>query len=535
MLKGSDYYLNKSSNISNKQPQGLSSLITTETFERFTYYGTRSTLLFYMYYSISSGGLNLSTYTAASIFSIFGSMVYLISVFGGYISDRFLGNQSTVSLGAILIICGQIFLSIPFFNLYLLIVSLIFLTFGTGLLKPTISSMIGNLYGKNDKRQDSGFTYLMSGINLGALLSPIIIGFIGTHINFHLGFLFGAISMIVGLLIYQRGKLKYINDNNIYPSNPIEPYDIKNILIKSSICLTGIFLISLLMFELGSFNINNLITFISILIIIIPFIYFLFIFFSNKINEKEKHNLWLYLFLFISATMFWIIEEQGSTVFAMMANFNTNNNFHINFYVLELILLLMFLIIIFIFKNKLTIKRLIIYLSIFVFISICIYSFSKKIYIHIPSSWFQSINPLFILVYTPLFAIMWKKFHFSSIIKFSMGIGFAGLGCLFMLIPLIFLNSISNPIWILVSIGIISIGEMLISPIGLSLTNKLAPKYFKSQMMGMSYLSYASAQAINSQIIKYYYLSPTTYFMVLGIVGLSMGILLTCIYFFVKK
>ncbi|WP_181398821.1 peptide MFS transporter [Apilactobacillus micheneri] len=525
--------MKKSNDISNNQPQGLSSLITTETFERFTYYGTRSTLLFYMYYSISSGGLNLSTSTAASIFSIFGSMVYLISVFGGYISDRFLGNQSTVSLGAILIIFGQIFLSIPFFNLYLLILSLIFLTFGTGLLKPTISSMIGNLYGKNDKRQDSGFTYLMSGINLGALLSPIIIGFIGTHINFHLGFLCGAISMIVGLLIYQRGKFKYINDYNIYPSNPIEPYDIKNILIKSSICLIGVFLISLLMFELGSFNINNLITFISILIIIIPFLYFLFIFFSNKINTKEKHNLWIYLFLFISATMFWIIEEQGSTVFAMMANFNTNNNFHVNFYILEFILFLIFSI--FIFKNKLNIKRLLTCLSIFVFISICMYIFLNNLYIHIPSSWFQSINPLFILIYTPLFAMMWKKFHFSSIIKFSMGIGFAGLGCLFMLIPLIFLNSIINPIWILISIGIVSIGEMLISPIGLSVTNKLAPKYFKSQMMGMSYLSYASAQAINSQIIKYYYLSPATYFTILGIFGLSIGILLICIYFFIKK
>ncbi|TPR22401.1 MFS transporter [Apilactobacillus timberlakei] len=533
MLRGSDYYLKKSNDISNNQPQGLSSLITTETFERFTYYGTRSTLLFYMYYSISSGGLNLSTSTAASIFSIFGSMVYLISVFGGYISDRFLGNQSTVSLGAILIIFGQIFLSIPFFNLYLLILSLIFLTFGTGLLKPTISSMIGNLYGINDKRQDSGFTYLMSGINLGALLSPIIIGFIGTHVNFHLGFLFGAISMTIGLLIYQRGKFKYINDDNIYPSNPIEPYDIKNILIKSSICLIGVFLISLLMFELGSFNINNLITFISVLIIIIPFLYFLFIFFSNKINAKEKHNLWIYLFLFISATMFWIIEEQGSTVFAMMANFNTNNNFHVNFYVLELILFLIFSI--FILKNKLNIKRLLTCLSIFVFISICMYIFLNNLYIHIPSSWFQSINPLFILIYTPLFAMMWKKFHFSSIIKFSMGIGFAGLGCLFMLIPLIFLNSISNPIWILISIGIVSIGEMLISPIGLSVTNKLAPKYFKSQMMGMSYLSYASAQAINSQIIKYYYLSPATYFTILGIFGLSIGILLICIYFFIKK
>ncbi|WP_181399172.1 peptide MFS transporter [Apilactobacillus micheneri] len=525
--------MKKSNDISNNQPQGLSSLITTETFERFTYYGTRSTLLFYMYYSISSGGLNLSTSTAASIFSIFGSMVYLISVFGGYISDRFLGNQSTVSLGAILIIFGQIFLSIPFFNLYLLILSLIFLTFGTGLLKPTISSMIGNLYGKNDKRQDSGFTYLMSGINLGALLSPIIIGFIGTHINFHLGFLCGAISMIVGLLIYQRGKFKYINDYNIYPSNPIESYDIKNILIKSSICLIGVFLISLLMFELGSFNINNLITFISILIIIIPFLYFLFIFFSNKINTKEKHNLWIYLFLFISTTMFWIIEEQGSTVFAMMANFNTNNNFHVNFYILEFILFLIFSI--FIFKNKLNIKRLLTCLSIFVFISICMYIFLNNLYIHIPSSWFQSINPLFILIYTPLFAMMWKKFHFSSIIKFSMGIGFAGLGCLFMLIPLIFLNSIINPIWILISIGIVSIGEMLISPIGLSVTNKLAPKYFKSQMMGMSYLSYASAQAINSQIIKYYYLSPATYFTILGIFGLSIGILLICIYFFIKK
>ncbi|WP_105957009.1 peptide MFS transporter [Apilactobacillus quenuiae] len=527
--------MNKSSNISNNQPQGLFSLISTETFERFTYYGTRSTLLFYMYYSISNGGLNLASSTAASIFAIFGSMVYLVSVFGGYISDRFLGNQKTISLGAILIIFGQILLSIPFFNLFLLLFSLLFLTFGTGLLKPTISSMIGNLYGKNDKRQDSGFTYLMSGINLGALFSPIVIGFIGTHINFHLGFLFGAFSMIIGFLVYRKSSFKYINDDNIYPSNPIEPYDIKNIFIKLSIFLFGIFLISLLMFELGSFNVNNLITFISILVVIIPFLYFVFIFFSSKTDKKEKHNLWLYLFLFISATIFWIISEQGSTVFAIIANINTNNNFHFNSYIFELILFAFFLFIIFMFRNELKIKNLLIIFSIFISISLCIFTLFNNIYIHIPSTWFQAINPLFILIYTPLFAILWKKIQFSSIIKFSMGTCFAGIGCLFMLIPIILFNGVSNPVWILITIGIISIGEMFISPIGLSLTNELAPKYFKSQMMGMSYLSYASAQAINSQIIKYYYLNPSIYFMVLGILGIIMSILLLSIYFFIKK
>ncbi|UQS85018.1 oligopeptide:H+ symporter [Apilactobacillus apisilvae] len=517
----------------NNQPNGLSTLISTETFERFTYYGTRATLLFYMYYSLKEGGIGLNLANAISIFSIFGSLVYLFSVLGGYVSDRLLGNYRTVSLGAILIIIGQLLLSLPLFKIPLLFISIIFLIFGTGLLKTTISSIVGNLYENKESMMDSGFTYYLSGVNLGALLAPMIIGFIGTHINFHLGFLVGAISMIIGFINYKANSYKYYNSKNMYPINPIEPNDLKNLFIRIIIGVFGITLITILMFEIGSFNINNIITMISIFILIVPILYFIFMFFSRKVNDIEKSNLSIYSFFFISATIFWIIEEQGPTIFAVIANLNSDNNFSLNKYILIIILFIIMSIFILLLRSRKNINKITIFFSIaFIFLSILIYCF-KSIDIHIPSSWYQSLNPLFILIYTPLFAKLWSKFKCSAFLKYSIGLFFAGIGCFIMIIPTLLIPSINmKPMWLLLSIGFIGIGEMLISPIGMSLTNKLMPKAFGSQMMAISYLPYASAQAINSQISKYYMLNPHMYFIILGCIGMTMS----CIFIlFLKK
>ena len=175
------------------QPRGLATLFFTEMWERFSYYGMRAILLFYMYYAVSKGGLGMDQATAASIMSIYGSLVYLSGVIGGWLSDRLWGPRKTVFIGGVLIMFGHIALSLPA-GTTALYASIILIVIGTGLLKPNVSELVGGLYSEEDRRRDAGFSMFVFGINFGAAISPIAVpwaanGFglhlFGNEMNFH--------------------------------------------------------------------------------------------------------------------------------------------------------------------------------------------------------------------------------------------------------------------------------------------------------------------------------------------------------------
>ena len=191
-------------------PRGLSTLFFTEMWERFSYYGMRAILLYYMYYSVSQGGLGFDKTTAASIMSIYGSLVYLSSVIGGFVSDRIWGSRKTVFVGGVLIMLGHIVLATPFGRMALFL-SIALIVIGTGLLKPNVSEMVGGLYAPEDTRRDSGFSIFVFGINMGAFIAPLTVGWLGQQVNFHLGFSLAAIGMFFGLIQYSIDGRKYLS------------------------------------------------------------------------------------------------------------------------------------------------------------------------------------------------------------------------------------------------------------------------------------------------------------------------------------
>lgn len=182
-------------------PKGLSTLFFTEFWERFSYYGMRAILLFYMYYEVTEGGLGIDRTTANSIMAIYGSLVYMSGIIGGWIADRILGMNRTVFYGGVLIMIGHIILALPG-GFAALLVSMLFIVIGTGLLKPNVGGMVGELYSKKDPRRDSGFSIYYMGINMGGLIAPFIVGTIGQTYNFHLGFAIAAFGMFAGLVVY---------------------------------------------------------------------------------------------------------------------------------------------------------------------------------------------------------------------------------------------------------------------------------------------------------------------------------------------
>lgn len=476
------------------QPKGLSTIFYTVMWERFSYYGMRAILIYYIYYAVNKGGLGMSQYNAAAIMSIYGSLVFISTLLGGWISDRIWGTYKTTFIGGILIMLGHICLSTPL-GVAALYLSIAFIVLGSGFLNPSASATVGNLYDKNDQRRDAGFSLYVFGINFGAMIAPIVVpwassGF-GFHLfgnvtNFHAGFVLAAIGMLLGLIQYYFAGNKYLPAKSFKPEDPMTKQEKKQVLIKFSYGLTSLLIVLGAMAFLHALNINNIINLITIIAVVLPIIYFTIIFKSNKVSHSERRKVIAYIPLFLAAIIFWGIEESGAVVLALFAE--------------------------------------------------------NRTVLHVGSWYFQAanfqlLNPLFIMILTPIFVALWNswKKQPTAPTKFAVGLGFAGLSYLVMAIPgaLFGTSGRVSPLWLVLSWFIVEIGEMLISPIGLSVTTQLSPKVFKTQMMSLWYLSDAVAQAINAQIIRFY--TPKTevnYFIAVGIVSIVFGILLL---FGVKK
>ena len=473
------------------QPRGLATLFSTEVWERFSYYGMRAILLFYMYFAISKGGLGIDQGTAASIMAIYGSLVYMAGVVGGWLSDRVWGSRKTVFIGGVFIMFGHIALSLPF-GQAALYTSIALIVIGTGLLKPNVSDMVGDLYSEGDRRRDAGFNIFVFGINLGAAIAPWAVPFVANlfghsgNMNFHAGFALAAIGMFIGLVQYYFEGKKYLSDSSLHPKDPIDQQSLKNVVRGSVIGVIALAVVLGIMAAFHALNIENVITLITVIAVALPIVYFVIMLRSQKVTKVERSRVRAYIPLFIAAAIFWAIEESGSVVLALFAENRTV--LHIGGW-------------------------------------------------HFAASNFQTLNPLFIMILAPLFVWLWShwKKQPSAPGKFAAGLIFAGLSYVWMALPgsLDGTQGRVSPFWLVGSWFIVEIGEMLISPIGLSVTTKLAPKAFRSQMMSMWFLADATGQAINSQIVKYYSsATEVPYFLAIGAVSIIFGILLV---FFVKK
>ncbi|ASS95177.1 peptide MFS transporter [Peribacillus simplex] len=461
-------------------PKGLFTLFFTEFWERFSYYGMKAILVYYMYYEVSKGGLGLDEPTALALVSIYGSLVYMSGIIGGWFADRIFGTSKAVFYGGILIMLGHIVLAVPG-SLSMFFVSMVLIVLGTGLLKPNVSSIVGEIYAENDERRDSGFSIFYMGINMGAFLSPFVVGTVGMDYSFHLGFGLAAIGMLIGLIVFVTTKKKNLGLAGTLPANPLSQNEKKATFTKLGIAALIIAAIIGITASAGILTIETFINLVGILGIVIPTLYFIFMYRSPKTTSVERSRLIAYIPLFIAAVMFWAIQEQGATILASYADKRTQ----LNFAGLE-----------------------------------------------INPAWFQSLNPLFIITLAPVFAWLWIKLGKRQPTipqKFSIGLLFAGLSFLVILLPVYFGGSdaLVNPLWLVLSYFLVVLGELCLSPVGLSATTKLAPAAFSAQTMSLWFLASAAAQALNAQIVRFY--TPQTemvYFGVIGVASIVLGLAL---------
>ncbi|WML50972.1 peptide MFS transporter [Neobacillus sp. PS3-12] len=461
-------------------PKGLFTLFFTEFWERFSYYGMKAILVYYMYYQVSKGGLGIDQQTALAIASVYGSLVYMSGIIGGWISDRMLGSSKSVFYGGILIMFGHIALAIPG-SMTMFFVSMILIVLGTGLLKPNISTILGEMYDIKDARRDAGFSIFYMGVNLGAFISPLIVGTVGMNYNFHLGFGLAAIGMFLAIVIYVFTRKKTLGLAGTFVLNPLSPVEKKKAFTRIGAGVVVIAILLIIAITAGLLTIQSFIGLVGFLGFIIPTIYFIVMYRSKHTAKEERSRIIAYIPLFIASVMFWAIEEQGSTILANFADKRTQLNFA---------------------------------------------------GMHINPSWFQSLNPLFIVVFAPIVGWLWVKLRDRQPTisqKFAVGLLFAGLSFVVILVPAWIggTHALVNPLWLVLSYFIVVIGELCLSPVGLSATTKLAPAAFSAQMMSLWFLSNAAAQALNAQLVKFYTpASEMTYFGVIGGASIVLSLIL---------
>jgi POT family proton-dependent oligopeptide transporter len=457
------------------QPRGLATLFFTEMWERFSYYGMRAILALYLYSAVADGGLGVPQSSALSLVSVYGASVYMASLPGGWVADRLLGARRSVLYGGVLIMSGHFTLAVP--GILTVYAGLLLIVLGTGLLKPNISEIVGELYGDDDPRRDAGFSIFYMGINLGALLAPLVCGYLGQRVDWHLGFAAAGVGMAAGLLQYGRGS-RWLRDAGMLPSNPLPSAERRRVLGRiAAVAAVGVALL-LGLAAGGVLTADRAVNAISVLSVLLPAAYFTVMLRGPRVTPEERSRVWAYLPLFAAATLFWMIFEQASTVLTVFADQKTR---------------------------------------------------TSVLGIGFPSSWYQSVNPVAILVLAPVFAGLWVRLgrrQPSTPRKFAVAMVVIGAS-FFLLVAAGGAAGRVSPLWLLGVYVVQTVAELLLSPVGLSVTTKLAPAAFKSQTVGLWFLAAAAGQGIGAQVVTLYGRVPdTVYFGTVGATAVAAAGLL---------
>ncbi|MEM9599327.1 MAG: peptide MFS transporter, partial [Acidobacteriota bacterium] len=294
-------------------PRSLSTLFFTEMWERFSYYGMRALLILFMTASVASGGLGFDTAKAGAIYGLYTAGVYLMALPGGYLADRLLGQQRSVFVGGVLIAAGHfamVFHAVATFYLGLVLIIL-----GTGLLKPNISAIVGDLYGREDERRDAGFSIFYMGINVGGFAAPLLCGYLGEEVDWHLGFGLAGVGMVAGLIQYVAGQ-RSLPEVGRLPQNPATPAEGRRIWTAVAATLAVAFAAAVAM-GLGVFTVD-VVKVASVAVVLIASaaaLYFAYLLTAGGLDATEKRHVGAVAVLFVFSTFFWLgFEQSGSSM-----------------------------------------------------------------------------------------------------------------------------------------------------------------------------------------------------------------------------
>ncbi|MFI5967681.1 oligopeptide:H+ symporter [Streptomyces asoensis] len=427
-------------------PRGLATLFMTEMWERFSYYGMRALLPLYL---VAPGGLHLSAATATAIYSVYVSLVYLLAMPGGWFGDRVWGPRKTVAVAGAVIMLGHLTLALPSSGTFYAGLGLV--AIGSGLLKANISTMVGHLYeGRDDARRDGGFTVFYMGINLGAFAAPLVIGTIGENVSWHLGFALAALGMALGLGQFLLGSRHLADRSSVVPK-PLSAQEKSSTLRKAAIWAVVALVFYAIVGFSGHYTLNWLLVPLTLLGVIIPVLVLTRIKRDKELDRSEQSSMSAYIWFFVAAAVFWMIYDQGGSTLSIFADSSAENT---------------------------------------------VFGWE------FPVSWYQSVNPVLIMALAPVFAWVWLALNRrgkepSTVVKFASGLVLVGASFFLFLAPLSIAEGghKAAAMWLVAIYFVQTVGELLLSPVGLSVTTKMAPAKYASQMMGVWFLAVTAGDA----------------------------------------
>ncbi|MCU6480384.1 oligopeptide:H+ symporter [Arthrobacter sp. A2-55] len=449
----------------------LLNLFSVELWERFSFYGMQGILAYYMYYSVTKGGLGIAEGTALGIVGAYGGGVYLSTILGAWVADRLLGSEKVLFYSAILIMAGHLSLALlP--GAAGLATGLILIGVGSGGLKANATSLVGTLYSSGDGRRDAGFSIFYMGINIGGLVGPLVTGWLQVTWGFHLGFAAAAVGMALGLLQYGLTR-KNLPESAHQVPNPLPAKDYRKV---GALAGAAVVLI-IAAVALGLITAENLKWVIVAVVVLAAVAYFAVILANKTVTGPERSRVYSFIPLFIASAVFWSLFQQQFTVVALYAD-----------------------------------KRL----------------DRTVLGWEMPASWVGSINPVFIIVFAGVFAALWTKWgnrQPGTPVKFAVSLMVMGAAYL-AFIP--FAGMAAVPMLAIVFILLLfTVAELLLSPVGLSLATKLAPAAFQTQMVALFFLSVSLGTAMSGVLAQWYDPSnESPYFLVIGLVAIGFGALL---------
>jgi len=436
-------------------PPGLSTLFFTEMWERFSYYGMRAILILFMTAQVGgeNGGLGLDESQAGAIYGIYTSLVYLLSLPGGWVADKLWGSRKAVFVGGCIIAAGHFSMAIPTMATFFIGLGLIIV--GTGLLKPNVSAMVGDLYAMGDPRRDSGYSIYYMGINIGALLGPTLCGLAGENYNFHLGFSLAGVGMLLGLIQFRMGG------GRLRQAGLLQTADSAATLAKrgrtfysaTGVALAAVALLALLTTSgVVPLTIERIAAGLGSGILIVAALFIAYLFFGAGLDAEEKKRFAVIVWLCLLAAVFWSGFEQAGSSMNLIARDLTDR---------------------------------------------IIFGWEM------PTSWLQNVNPIFIVVFAPVFGWLWialarRNANPSTPLKFALALLLLAAG--FLVLVWGYANATPDATvsmaWLIVAYFFHTVAELCLSPVGLSSMTTLAPQGRTAQMMGLWFVAAAFGNLI---------------------------------------
>ncbi len=425
-----------------KHPRGLRMLFLTEMWERFSYYGMRALLVLFMVDAVR-GGRGMDDRTATAIYGLYTAATYLMALPGGWFGDRVWGAQRAVWIGGSVIALGHFTLALPWTQTFYL--GLGFVIVGSGILKPNMSSLVADLYPEGGARRDAGFTIFYMGVNLGAALGPMACGWLAQNCGWHWGFAAAGVGMVLGLAQF-HGSRHQLDGAGIKPENENPLHISERVILYGGTAAASL---ALVLGFAGVVKINpvRLAQGMTYVILAIAVAFFAYAFFFARLDKVEKERVAMILVLFLSSALFWAGFEQSGSSLNLFAERFTVRNF-------------------------------------------------DWLHYEIPAAWFQSLNPVFIIAFAPVFAWLWvwlarRNLDPSIPVKFGLGLVLLGAGFLVMAgaAKIVATGGKTWPTWLTLTYLVHTFAELCVSPVGLSSVTKLSPRKLVGQMMGIWFLA----------------------------------------------